>query len=55
MLMLIIFPLGYLLGGVTALFLLGLTVAARRGDGGSTPSAPLAPAKETVAARHRKG
>src|SRR5689334_21249309 len=29
---LIIFTLGYLLGGVSALFILGLTVAARRGD-----------------------
>ena len=54
MLMLIIFTLGYLLGGFTALILLGLTVAARHGDRGSTPSAPRMPAKETVAARHRK-
>jgi hypothetical protein len=29
---LITFTLGYLLGGVSALFILGLTVAARRGD-----------------------
>jgi hypothetical protein len=31
---LIVFTLGYLLGGVTALLILGLTVAARRGDSG---------------------
>jgi hypothetical protein len=48
----IIFTLGYLLGGFTALFLLGLTVAARRG---STPSAPLMRAEETVAAQQREG
>jgi len=29
---LIIFTLGYLLGGVSALIILGLTVAARQGD-----------------------
>jgi hypothetical protein len=52
---LIIFTLGYLLGGFTALFLLGLTVAARRGDRGSTPSAPLMRAEETVAAQQREG
>lgn len=54
MLLFIIFTLGYLLGGVTALILLGLTVAARRGDRDSTPSAPRMPADETVAAWHRK-
>jgi hypothetical protein len=47
--MLIIFTLGYLLGGVTALLLLGLTVAARRGDRHSTPSAPFVPVEETGA------
>jgi len=30
----IVFTLGYFLGGVTALVLLGLAVAARRGDRG---------------------
>jgi len=55
MLLVIIFTLGYLLGGVTALILLGLTVAARHGDRGSTPSAPRMPAEETVAAWHHKG
>jgi hypothetical protein len=35
---LIIFTLGYLLGGVSALFILGLTVAARQSDRGhATP------------------
>jgi len=53
--MLIIFTLGYLMGGVTALFILGLTVAARRGDRGDTTSASRMPAKETVATWHRKG
>jgi hypothetical protein len=51
----IIFILGYLVGGVTALFILGLTVAARRGDRGDTTSARRMPAEETVAAWHRKG
>ena len=38
MIFIIIFTLGYLLGGVSALFILGLTVAARRGDPGkATP------------------
>ena len=32
---LIVFTLGYLLGGMTALLVLGLTLAARRGDRGS--------------------
>ena len=31
---LIVFTLGYLLGGMTALVIVGLTVAARRGDSG---------------------
>jgi hypothetical protein len=52
---LIIFTLGYLIGGVSALLLLGLTIAARRGDRDSTPSAPVMPAEETIAAWHRKG
>ena len=50
---LIIFALGYLLGGMTALIVLGLTVAARRGDRGSPTSAPRVPVEEAVAAwRH---
>jgi len=53
--MLIIFILGYLMGGVTALFILGLTVAARRGDRGDTASTLRMPAEETVAAWQRKG
>jgi hypothetical protein len=47
---LIIFTLGYLLGGVTALLVLGLTTAARRGDRGQMASTPRVPAEEAVAA-----
>jgi hypothetical protein len=53
--MLIIFTLGYVLGGVTALLVLGLAVAARRGDHGSATSSPHVPAEETVAAWRQKG
>ena len=52
---LIIFTLGYLIGGVSAILLLGLMVAARCGEHDSTPSAPRMPAEETIAAWHRKG
>jgi hypothetical protein len=45
----IIFTLGYLLGGVSALTILGLTIAARRGDH-DAPTGPHVPADETVAA-----
>jgi hypothetical protein len=37
----IIFTLGYLLGGVSALFILGLTVAARQGDRGHATPPPV--------------
>jgi hypothetical protein len=46
----IIFTLGYLLGGITALLVLGLTTAARRADRNHPLSAPAIPAEETVAA-----
>ena len=38
---LIIFTLGYLLGGVSALFILGLAVAARQGDQGQATPPPV--------------
>jgi len=50
----VIFTLGYLLGGITALIVLGLTVAARYGDRGRTTSVPHVPPEDTVAAWHRK-
>ena len=37
----IIFTLGYLVGGVSAVLLLGLTVAARRGDDGQAAPPPV--------------
>ena len=43
----IIFTLGYLLGGMTALIVFSLAVAARRGDNGHTT--PGVPAEESVA------
>ncbi|HEU5099161.1 MAG TPA: hypothetical protein VFU22_09085 [Roseiflexaceae bacterium] len=43
---LIIFTMGYFLGGVSALIILGLTVAARRGD---ATSGPHLPAEENIA------
>jgi hypothetical protein len=46
----IIFTLGYTLGGITTLLVLGLTTAARRGDRGQITSTPHVPAKETIAA-----
>ena len=49
---LLTFTFGYVLGGITSLLILGLAVAARRGDRGSMPrSTP----DETVAAWHHKG
>jgi hypothetical protein len=42
---LIALTIGYLLGGVSALAILGLTVAARRGD---ATSGPHLPAEETI-------
>jgi hypothetical protein len=53
--MLIIFTLGYLLGGITALLVLGLAVAARRGDRGSAIYTPRMSAEETVAAWRGEG
>lgn len=38
---LIIFTLGYLLGGISALFILGLTVAARQGERGHATTPPV--------------
>jgi hypothetical protein len=46
----IIFTSGYLLGGVSGLILIGLAVAAQRGDHSDTTAAPRVPAEETVAA-----
>jgi hypothetical protein len=52
---LIIFTVGYALGGITALFIVGLAVAARRGDSRSaTFGAPAVPPDETVAAWQHK-
>jgi hypothetical protein len=48
---LITFTFGYVLGGVTALLVLGLAVAARRGDRGA---APRVPDEERVAAWQHK-
>ena len=39
--LLIIFTLGYLLGGVSALFILGLAIAARQGDQGNATPPPV--------------
>jgi hypothetical protein len=51
----LIFMFGYLFGGVSALTIIGLAVAARRGDRGDMPSAPRVPAEETVAAWRSEG
>jgi hypothetical protein len=45
---LIVFTLGYLLGGFTALIVLGLTVAARRGDRGNAAPKSVARAEESA-------
>lgn len=56
MLTLIIFSSGYALGGISALFIVGLAVAARRGDSDTTTfGAPKVPPEETVAALQHKG
>jgi hypothetical protein len=47
----IIFTLGYLLGGMTALIVLGLTLAARRGDRGSIR--PMGEANRAAQLKHR--
>ncbi len=49
--LLITFALAYVLGGFTALLILGLAVAARRGDRGA---APRVPDEERVAAWQHK-
>ena len=51
----IVFAVGYLLGGITALLIVGLAVAARRGDHGRAASAPRVPVEETVAAWRHDG
>ena len=51
MVTLILFTIGYALGGITALFIFGLAVAARRSDSNSTTfGAPNVPPEETVGA-----
>jgi hypothetical protein len=52
---LIIFALGYLLGGVSALIILGMTVAAHRGDRDYATTRPHLPTEETVAAWRNEG
>jgi hypothetical protein len=47
---LIIFTLGYFLGGVTALVVLGLAVAARRGDSGHAERARVQRGDESTPA-----
>ena len=47
---LIIFTMGFLFGGVSALTIIGLTVMAREGDRGHAPSISLVPANERSAA-----
>jgi hypothetical protein len=46
----IIFTLGYFLGGVTALVVLGLAVAARRGDNGQAEQARVQRSDESTPA-----
>ena len=50
---LILFALGYLLGGVTALVIMGLTVAARRGDSGQAEPRGVPHGEESAAWRER--
>ena len=47
---LIVFTLGYLMGGVTALVLMALAVAARRGDSGQSERAPVQRGDESTPA-----
>ena len=47
---LIVFTLGYFLGGVTALVVMGLAVAARRGESGQTERAPVQRGDESTPA-----
>jgi hypothetical protein len=47
---LITLTLGYMLGGVSALTILGLTVAARRSDHNDATTGPQVPREEAIAA-----
>jgi hypothetical protein len=47
--------LGYFLGGISALIILGLVVAARRGDSSYSTTGPHMPIEETVAAWRNEG
>jgi len=47
---LIFFTLGYFLGGVTSLVIMGLAVAARRGDGGQADRARVQRGDESTPA-----
>ena len=46
----IVFTLGYFLGGVTALLVMGLAVAARRGDSGQSERMPVQVGDESTPA-----
>jgi hypothetical protein len=50
----IVFTLGYFLGGVTALVVLGLTVAARRGDQGRAERAQVRRGDESTPAWRKR-
>jgi hypothetical protein len=52
MAVIIIFTIGYLFGGVSALVIVALAVAARRGDRGPAPRVPM---EEAVAAWRKDG
>jgi hypothetical protein len=47
---LIVFTLGYFLGGMTALVIMGLAVAARRGDRGQSERPPVQRGDESTPA-----
>jgi len=50
----IVFTLGYLLGGVTALVIVGLTVAARRGERAQAEPALVQRGDESATAWHER-
>jgi hypothetical protein len=52
---LIIFTLGYGLGGMSALVIIGLAIAARRGDRSDATTGSHVPADEMVAAWRNEG
>jgi hypothetical protein len=52
--LLIVFTLGYFVGGLTALVVMGLAVAARRGDSGQAEHAPVQRADESTPAWHER-